>query len=190
MPAKFWVCPADGDHATLLRWTFISPNGRTVVDSADVFESEQEAITSLSWFRVRTPHAPVVAPEGERVPNAFMLHVCPRGYCWEVTGPGGRTVAWSFLPYDTVKAAFKGIETVRRLARDAYLVRPGDARQPTTPPRAVRARPHAQITPMPAERVRQWVRRANAALLPDLDCDVLHRSEGATPCTSSQSTRR
>lgn len=181
MPAKFWISPVSAAPAPLLRWTFISPNGRTVVDSADQFATEQEAITSLSWFRARTPSAPIVAPDAERVPYAFMLHVCSRGYCWELTGDAGRSLAWSYLPYDTVKAAFKGIATVRRLAPDAYLVRPGDARQPTTQPRAVRARPHAQVTPADPERVREWVRRANADLRtpPDRRRALAHHARGA-----------
>jgi hypothetical protein len=64
-----------------------------------------------------------------------------------------------------LKSAFKGIAIVRRLAGDAYLVRPGDPRQPTTAPRAVRARPAGEVTLTDPERVREWVRRANAELL-------------------------
>jgi uncharacterized protein YegP (UPF0339 family) len=164
MAGKFWICRGGGDDRRL-RWTFIAPNGRTVVDSADTFATEADAVASVARFRERAPGAPVVAPDGDRIPYAFLLHVCPRGYCWEVSGADARTLAWSFLPYDTLKAAFKGIAIVRRLAGDAYLVRPGDPRQPTTAPRAVRARPAGEVTLTDPERVREWVRRANAELL-------------------------
>lgn len=164
MAGKFWVYRGD-DGRGEFRWTFISPNGRTVVDSAETFADEATAVRSVARFRERAPGALVVAPDGERVPYAFLLHVCPRGYCWEVTGENAQNLAWSFLPYDTLKAAFKGIAIVRRLAPDAYLVRPGDPRQPTTAPRAVRARTATEVTLSDPERVRQWVRRANAEVL-------------------------
>lgn len=167
MPGKFWVCRDDDttDDTAEFRWTFIAPNGRTVVDSAEGFDSEEAAVANLSVFRARAAKALVVEPGGQRVPFAFMLHTCSRGYCWEVTGASGRTLAWSFLPYDTLKAAFKGIAIVRRRVGDAYLVRPGDARQPTTTPRAVRARPDATAQLIDPGRVQQWVQRANAEVL-------------------------